>query len=246
MPKVSVIIPTYNYGKFISDAIDSILVQTFKDYEIIVVDDGSTDNTKDIIKKYNDKISYYYKTNNGPSSARNLGINNANGDYVCFLDADDIFDPSKLAHQVKLLDEHKNKNVSLIYSDYYIMDNNLNSIIKYGKSPKFSSHYHALKYLFQRNYINTSTAMIVKDCLFEVGLFNEDYKYLEDYDLWVRLGLKHEFIYINKPLTKSRAHITSYSKSVNFPEKIRCSNEIKKMIATYYTKQVDQSKKTSR
>ncbi|SHH00330.1 glycosyltransferase [Tepidibacter thalassicus] len=228
MAKVSVIIPTYNYGEFICDAIDSVLNQTFKDFEIIVVDDGSTDNTKDIIKKYRDKISYYYKTNDGPASARNLGIKKSNGKYICFLDADDIFLPNKLELQVNLLKNNSNKNISLVYSDFLIVNKNLNKVLKYYKCKKFLSHNQAFNYLMLDNYINTSTVMTLKDCLFEVNLFNEKYKYLEDYDLWIKLGINYEYIYINKPLVKTRAHYKNYSKKVNNSIKTTCFNEIKK------------------
>lgn len=228
MAKVSIIIPTYNYGIFIGDAIDSVLNQTFNDYEIIVVDDGSTDNTSDIINKYNDKISYLSKSNDGPASARNLGIKNSSGDYICFLDADDVFLPNKLEIQVELLDTILNKNIGLLYSDFLVTDKYMNLILKYYGCKKFSSHNNAVKYLLQSNYINTSTVMIVKDYLLEVGLFNERYKYLEDYDLWLRLGMNYEFAYINRALVKTRSHNGNYRKKLSPSEKLYYLNEIKK------------------
>ncbi|MCT4508398.1 MAG: glycosyltransferase [Tepidibacter sp.] len=227
MSKVSVIIPTYNYGEFICDAIDSILKQTFKDYEIIIIDDGSIDNTKNIIKKYNDKISYYYQSNQGPASARNLGIKKSTGDYICFLDADDIFIQNKLETQVKLLDNNSNKNIGLLYSDFLVVNQSLSLVIKHYKCQKFISHNEAFKYLMKLNYINTSTVMIVKDYLLEVGLFNEKYKYLEDYDLWVKLGKNHEYLHLDQPLVKTRSHYKNYSTRVNNSVKIKCFKEIK-------------------
>ncbi len=230
MAKVSIIIPTYNYGKFICEAIDSILNQTFKDYEIIIVDDGSTDNTEEIIKKYEDKINYFYKTNNGPASARNLGIQNATGDYICFLDSDDIFLPNKLEIQVNLLRSPSSSKTALLYSDFLITDKNLNFILKYYSCKKFKSHDDAMKYLLQYNYINTSTVMIVKDYLLEVGLFNEKYTYLEDYDLWLRLGSSYEFGYTNLALVKTRSHSANYRKKINPLDKMSCLNDIKRNI----------------
>ena len=98
MPKVSVIIPTYNYGKYIEKAVDSVLTQTYRDQEIIVVDDGSTDNTREIIEaRYKDKVRYFYQENRGAPAARNFGLRKAEGEFVTFLDADDWLMPNSLA-----------------------------------------------------------------------------------------------------------------------------------------------------
>lgn len=236
MPKVSIIIPTYNYGDFICDAIDSVLSQTFQNHEIIVIDDGSTDNTVDILKKYEDNISYYYQNNKGPASARNLGIKNSKGDYICFLDADDVFLPDKLEIQLSLFENSSNKNLALLYSDFYVVNKNLNNILKYYRCKSFPNHAMALNYLFQDNYINTSTVMIPKDILLKVGLFNEEYKYLEDYDLWVKIGIDYDFLGINKPLVKTRSHYKNYSRSVPHPEKVNCINSIRKNTIWYKKK----------
>ncbi|OPJ56515.1 glycosyltransferase [Alkalithermobacter paradoxus] len=231
MSKVSVIIPTYNYARFISNAIDSVLNQTYTNIEIIIVDDGSVDNTKYVLSQYTDVIKYYYQDNKGPASARNLGIKHSTGEYICFLDSDDAFIEDKI--DIQLNEFSKNKNIGLIYSDFYISNNNLDSIYRYYKCKSFKDHESAFKYLLYTNYINTSSVMLRRDCLFNVGLFNESYKYLEDYDLWIRLGMKYEFLYIDKPLVKTRAHFKSYSKAVDIYEKTWCTNEIRKNISRY-------------
>ena len=104
-PLVSVIIPTYNSSQYIKEAIDSVLAQTYKNFEIIVIDDGSTDNTKEVLAPYLSVIKYIYKNNGGPASARNRGIKEANGEFVAFLDADDVWKPDRLARGVDILDQ---------------------------------------------------------------------------------------------------------------------------------------------
>lgn len=226
---VSVIIPTYNYVEFICDSIESVINQTYKDFEIIVVDDGSTDNTSEVVKKYKDKISYFYKENGGPSSARNYGIKNAKGEFICFLDADDIFIPEKLELQVKYMEDHKDDNIGLIYSDYYCVSRRL-KITDYYESIGFSSQKEAVMYLLNYNYINTSTVMIPKACIEKKGFFNEKYRYLEDYDLWLRLGCNYKFGYINKPLVKTRSHFKNLRNKVSDLEMINNAKKIKKEI----------------
>jgi glycosyltransferase involved in cell wall biosynthesis len=227
--KISVIIPTYNYGEFICDSIESVINQTYKDFEIIVVDDGSTDNTPEVVKKYKDRVSYIYKENEGPSSARNYGIKNAKGEYLCFLDSDDIFLPEKLELQAKYMEDHRDDNIGLIYSDYYCVSRKL-KIIDYYESIGFSSQIEAIKYLFNYNYINTSTVMIPKTCIDRIGIFNEKYRYLEDYDLWLRLGCNYKFLYINEPLVKTRSHYKNHRNKVGDVEMINNAKKIKEDI----------------
>src|SRR5262245_27326295 len=104
MPRVSVIIPTFNRADLIGETVESVLSQTFDDFEIIIVDDGSTDSTKEVIRRFDGPINYLYQENRGLSCARNRGFDASSGDYVCFLDSDDVWNPRMLERQVSLLD----------------------------------------------------------------------------------------------------------------------------------------------
>ena len=122
MVKVSVIIPAYNGDRYIKEAIDSVLAQTYTDYEIIAVDDGSTDSTKNIIQQYGDRVKYYSQTNQGVAASRNLGLSQAKGKYIAFLDQDDVFLPHKLASQVAVLE--RDSAIAMVNSGWQIVDRN--------------------------------------------------------------------------------------------------------------------------
>ena len=120
MVKVSIIIPAYNGDRYIAEAIEGILTQTYSDYEIIVVDDGSTDNTRQIIQQYGDRIQYLSQTNQGVAASRNLGLKASQGEYIAFLDQDDVFLPHKLASQATLLDQ--NPALGIVNSGWQIVN----------------------------------------------------------------------------------------------------------------------------
>lgn len=204
MPKVSVIIPTYNRGEFIGKAIDSVLKQTYTNYEIIVVDDGSTDDTRKVVKSYGKKVRYIYQENKGPSAARNRGINAAKGEYVAFLDSDDQFLPHKLQIQMNFIKKHS--KCRFLYSWYY----NTN---KKGKNTKLrkplaTKNREFLQHsLYRRKFtIRTSTVVIQKRIFNKVGKFNERYLYSQDWDMWLRIVHIYRGYCIKKPLAKYGLH----------------------------------------
>ena len=119
-PLVSVVIPAYNSGKFVAQAVESVLAQTYAPFEIIVVDDGSTDETKDVLGRFNGQINYIHQANSGPSAARNAGIRVARGAYICFLDADDLWTPDRLAVQMAFM--QANHSIGLLFSDHEEFD----------------------------------------------------------------------------------------------------------------------------
>jgi len=196
--KISVIIPTYNRATFLQKAIESILNQSVKVDEIIVIDDGSIDNTKEIIKKYN--IKYIYQKNQGVSSARNTGIQNATNEWICFLDSDDIWEKDKIKIQI---DYHKqNKNILFSYTDELWIFNN--KIIKQNKKQQKNNNNNFLDHI-DICKIGTSTIMINQKIFKKVGYFDETLKACEDYDLWLRILSFYKIGYIDKKLTKKIA-----------------------------------------
>jgi len=217
MPKISVIIPTYNYGKYIEKAIDSVLTQTYRDFEIIVVDDGSTDNTREIIEtKYKDKVRYFYQENKGAPAARNKGIEESRGAYLVFLDADDWFASENLEKNVTILENKP--EIRWVYSDLILTDVQMNFIGK--ASDIFGIDHNKMNLnvfkslLLGGNFIPTSVALIAKKSLLEVNGFDETLQVFQDYDLFLRLSKKFPPKFINEPLVFHRMHPKSITSRI--------------------------------
>ena len=211
--KVSVIVLTYNRAHMVSEAIDSILNQTFKDFELIVVDNESVDNTEEVIKSYTDeRIRYFRHQNNGLVAVnRNYGISKANGEYIAFCDDDDLWMPEKLERQVKLLD--LNKELGLVYSDSYIMDENGNLERDTSLSSSRLLRGNVFDKLFQSNFIPMLTVMIRREVLSKVGGFDPKYIIAQDYDLWLRIAEHYPIDFTEEPLAKYRIHGGSVSRN---------------------------------
>ncbi|MDI3545691.1 MAG: hypothetical protein PWQ43_868 [Rikenellaceae bacterium] len=200
---VSIIIPVYNGEKYLADTIQSVIDQTYKNWELIIVDDGSTDNTSNVVKQFNDsRISYIKKNNTGVSDTRNLGAMISNGEILCFLDADDIWLPENLEKKVeKLINEPQGV---LVFSSMYLWDER--GDYKTCKTTK--------KFLeddwekFRRLIAPTipSSAIIKRDYFFEAGMFDTNISTSADFDLNIRLRELGEFIYIEEPLVLYRCH----------------------------------------
>lgn len=204
MPKVSIIIPVYNSEHFIKDTLDSVFKQTYKDFEVIVVDDGSTDSTYSLLKRYGNRIVLLRKQNGGPASARNLGIKHSTGKYICFLDSDDLWTPNKLQDQVNYMNVN---NCGLLYTDVKVFRTKNN--IKYTIGTlKCNLEGMIFKDLFWNNFIVNSTVMIRKSCISKIGLLDESIRIVgaEDYDYWLRLSLCFKVGHISKTLVYYRLH----------------------------------------
>jgi len=209
-PLVSVIIPTYNGSRFIRETIQSVLDQTYNNLEIMVVDDGSTDDTSLIVKSITDqRITYIQQKNAGVSPARNHGITVSKGDYIAFLDHDDVWLPCKLEKQLSLFEQ--NPKVALIYSDAFIINENNFIMGKYSHKIKFFRG-RIFKELFSSCFITILTVVIKKSVFLEVGPFLP-YKICEDYDLLLKCAAKYPIDYIDEPLAKYRVHGSNYSKN---------------------------------
>lgn len=199
MPKVSIIIPTYNRLKFLQEAIDSVLAQHYQGYELIVVDDGSTDNTRQIAQKYSGKISYIYQENRGVSAARNRGIDKSTGEYLCFLDSDDLWKPDKLSTQVSFMDN--NLDYPVCYTDEIWIRNGVR-VNQREKHRKYGGL--IFPYCLPLCIISPSSVMIRRELLDRVGGFDESLPACEDYDLWLRIAKDYPIYFIEQPLIIKR------------------------------------------
>lgn len=192
LPKVSVIIPAFNKADYTVKAVESVLNQTYKNIECIVIDDGSGDNTYVKLTPYLDKIKYEWQFNKGVSSARNKGIEMATGEYIAFLDCDDMYLPKKIE---KCLLNIGSGSFEFLYTSAYLIDRNDKVIGKYTP---------AKTYLLLNNFICNSTPVMRKDVFDEVGLFDEELFICADWDMWLRIREKYAMYYFNEPLTYYR------------------------------------------
>lgn len=183
MHKVSVIIPTYNRAGLIPRALETVFAQTFKDYEVIVVDDGSTDQTREVLKPFLNKLKYIYQENRGISGARNRGIEEAGGEYIAFLDSDDYWAPEKLAEQVKVLDAHP--HVGIVYGRMPIINEKGEWV---GSKPAGPSGKNFKELLEIWGDLPTSTVMTRRECFKKVGVFDSALPPMEDIDMWLRIS----------------------------------------------------------
>jgi glycosyltransferase involved in cell wall biosynthesis len=216
-PAISVIIPAYNAEQYISEAIKSVIAQTFSDNEIIVVDDGSTDHTRDIVAEFGNTITLLTQTNKGPAAARNCGINHAKGEYIAFLDADDWWFPNKLEKEIHAISE--NPNVAFVCSDYFCGKNGTeqrqSTLIGY----EVWNHDRAtFEMMLRENFVNTSTILLAKEAAAIAGLFNETLRGAEDMYFWLRLLCEKDALVIKEVLAFRRYHSLNTSKTLVYNE----------------------------
>lgn len=202
MPKVSVVIPAYNAAGCLGEAIDSVLAQTFADLEIIVVDDGSSDDTVRRAEAYGRPVRCLRQGRRGVAAARNLAIRASSGEFVAFLDADDLWRPEKLERQLPYLE--RDLGSGLVCSDWELEreGNPLLASALSKRAPVTSG------YLFRRvvqdSFLLTSTVIVRRHCLDEEGCFDESLATSEDLDLWLRLSYRHRIAVMPVPLTIKR------------------------------------------
>lgn len=206
--KISVIIPVYNSCDTIANTIDSVLNQDYRNIEIIVVNDGSTDGLFELLSNnYIDNIKLITTVNRGVSSARNTGINNSTGNYIAFLDSDDIWAPDKLSKQIKLIESCS--DYCVCYTDRYLI--NMNSEILITKNRKHHTG-DILNKIIVSNFICLSSVIIKKECFETCGYFDENLTVSEDYDLWIRISSRYKFIYLDEKLVYYRITTGSLTK----------------------------------
>jgi glycosyltransferase involved in cell wall biosynthesis len=215
MKSVSVVLTCYDGARWISKAIESILAQTYKDFELLIIDDGSKDDSKEIASSYlcDNRMRYIYQENRGFSGAVNRGIKESIGSLVGFIGQDDLWMPNKLELQVKYLDEHK--DVDLVHSRCYSI-NSEDKIIKMNdvKMPNCSSTRSFIEQLFLNNFIGFETVLLKRKCFDKIGFFDERMVGFSDHDMWLRIAGEFNIAYVNSSLVKKREHALQFSKNM--------------------------------
>ncbi|MEM6611256.1 MAG: glycosyltransferase family A protein [Cyanobacteria bacterium P01_C01_bin.72] len=212
MPQVSVVIAAYNLMAYLPETIANVLQQTFSDFEVIVVDDGSTDNTAQWIEQITDpRVRLISQENQGLSGACNTGVINARGEYIAFLDADDLWEKTKLAQQVEILDQQP--EISIVSTWVTYMNEGGEST---GRIVKPTAEGYIWRQMIEVNQIECgSVIMIRRSCFDEVGLFDTNLKsFVQDWDMWLRLALKYQFRVIPQPLVYYRQRSSSGSRNL--------------------------------
>lgn len=199
-PRVSVIIPNYNHGQYVGQAILSVLNQNYNDYEIIVVDDGSTDNSREVVGQFKDRVRYIWQENQGLSAARNTGIRAAQGEYIGLLDADDMYEPDFFSRLVTILET--NPDAGAVHCGYRFVDHSNNPLpqVEARQIPPEQM----FKALVESNFLVPESMFVRRRCYEKVGLFDESLRALEDWDMWLRIASQFTIIGTAKVLTRHR------------------------------------------
>lgn len=211
-PQVSVIMPAFNAAKTIGVAILSVLGQTFNNWELLIINDGSTDNTIDVIAQFNDsRIRPISQVNLGVAAARNAGMKQAYGEYIAFLDSDDLWLPTKLEKQV-LLFSQSTKQLGMVYTKHRgFTDDPMNSFgMDVDASIGYDNDYHRLLIM---DYIPTLTVMIKASLISDIGYFRENLRGTEDWDYWIRVAKSYQLERVNEELALYRISSNSLSRN---------------------------------
>ncbi len=207
---VSVVIPTYNYAHFVTGAVESALAQTYPDREVLVVDDGSTDDTRDRLAPFEGRIRYIHQANQGLSAARNTGIREARGALIAFLDSDDLWHPEKLAVQARYLAEHP--EVALLASDHLDMHTSEIGAVEWplvDGTRTIQAHAVSFEQLVIGSRFGACGVVARRRCFEEVGVFDETLRSAEDVDMWIRIASRFPVAKLEFPLWVYRHHGTS-------------------------------------
>jgi len=219
MPQISVVIPVYNGEKTIEESIASVLAQTFTDFELIIINDGSQDNTPNIVQQIiqqtiDSRIKLYSYPNRGLATSRNRGITKAQGEYISFLDADDLWTKDKLASQYEALQTHPQAAVAYSGTDWI---DEFGNFLKHSSPPSISGNIYGV--LLLSNIVGSgSNALIKKEALLITSNFDESLKASEDWDFLIRLAAKYEFVRIDAPQILYRQSPDSMSSKLNYQE----------------------------
>ena len=213
-PKVSVILTTYNGASrgYLSTAIESVLNQSFEDFELFIIDDGSSDHTAEECKQYlgNGKVTYIFQDNKGLAGARNTGIEMSSGEYICFLDDDDLWKPEKLQRQLEFTRNQLSgvDNWGLIFTWLELIDEREN-VVSYRGHHQEGWIYRDL--LFENTIDAPSSVLIRREVFDKIGFFDEYFQCCEDWDMWLRISKEYQIFPVKEYLVKYREHPTSMS-----------------------------------
>lgn len=210
MPKVSVVIPAYNAMTYLPDTLNSVLQQTFSSFEVLIIDDGSTDHIQAWVAQNitDSRVKLIAQANQGLSAARNTGIANAQGEYIAFLDADDLWEPTKLEVQVHYLDN--NSAVGLVYNWIGVIDAEGKPT---GRVWGGNIEGNVLEEILQRNIIDCPSVLVRRKCFDELGVFDTMLRSVEDWDMWIRIATRYPFAVTKEPLVYYRQHASNMSKN---------------------------------
>ena len=205
LPKVSIVIPVYNGADYMRQAIDSALSQTYSNIEIVVVNDGSSDDgaTERIALSYGNKVRYFPKENGGVASALNFGINEMTGDYFSWLSHDDLYHPEKVDSQVHALSGISHQR-TVLYSDYTVFSDGSEAATEVKLTGVLPEHFRF--FITIKSVLHGCTLLIPRVAFDECGMFNETLRTTQDYDLWFRMAEKYEFVHLPQVLIKARQH----------------------------------------
>lgn len=211
-PLVSIVTPTYNRSDLIGDTIRSVVAQTYQNWEMLIVDNGSTDDTRRVVESFPDaRIRYFFQQGTGsPVGPRNRGFAEARGDIICFLDSDDLWLPDKLARQVPCFKNHP--KLGLLFADCFLVN---------GRGEVYGRHWDAsrpargriLAALLRHNFIPALTVAIPRHVLEEVGNLDETYRIAHDLDLYLKIAARYDIDYVNAPLAKLSMHDAGLSRN---------------------------------
>lgn len=200
-PLVSILMPTYNRASYLNEAIDSVLDQTYRNFELLVVDDGSTDNTREVVDSYlsDSRVRYLYKENGGQSSGRNFGFSHSRGEYICFLDSDNKWLPKKL--DICISAALENPDFDIIYGENIAIDSDGNELHKI----RMRRHSGCITAeLLKDNFVTINTATLKRGCYDTMGGLDENFLRAPDYEFWLRLSTKYRFLHIPEYMAQYR------------------------------------------
>lgn len=239
---VTIIIPTYNYARYIRRAVDSALGQSYANIEVIVVDDGSTDDTQAVTAEYGDRIRYIRQENQGAAAARNRGLAEAKGDYIAFLDADDMYLPDNISEKINFLTTHD--QYAWCYSNWAWVHENGETYM-FGHEPelslaKFKAHGDVFLLALQGYRLGTNVFLFRRDVIEAIRGFDESLAVLEDYDLYLRAAEKFPLGYIDKVLCRIFEHPGSLGTGAGKRTGYYCRWKLNKKLTRLFPEQIAQ------